>query len=343
MVESGYYCSMQTIIIGLGRMGKSIAKHLLEQGESVIVYNRTREKTDELVSLGATPAYSIAEIPQKAKSSPLVVFLYVTAGEVTDQIIFGKSNLSSPTSIGDPENKLDSRFRENDILNANEKGLIDFLPKDTIIIDGGNSFFQDSQKRYQMLKEKGIHFLDMGTSGGLEGARHGACLMVGGDETIYTRVEPLLTKIAAKDGYGYFGPSGAGHYVKMIHNAVEYGMMGAIAEGFNLIQNSEFSIQNKDLAKLAKVWAHGSIISGHLMNMAEKSFSRSDFEKISGSIPKGETEEEMEWLSTIGIANPVIQTAREQRVESRKSPSFIGRVISALRREFGGHNTSETL
>lgn len=295
---------MQVAIIGLGRMGKNIAEHLLDQGESVIVYNRSREKTDELVAKGAVAAYAISEIPQKAKSSPLVIFLYVTTGEVTDQII---------------------------------TELISVIRKDSIIVDGGNSFFKDSQKRYQLLKGKGIHFLDMGTSGGIDGARNGACLMIGGDEAIYKQVEPLLAKIATKAGYGYFGPSGAGHYIKMVHNAIEYGMMGAIAEGFNLIQNSEFKIQNKDLAKLAKVWAHGSIVSGHLMNMTERAFSREDFDQLSGSVPKGETETEMEWLKITGTSNPVIQAAREERVATRTKPSFIGKIIAALRREFGGH------
>lgn len=169
--------------------------------------------------------------------------------------------------------------------------------------------------------------------------------MVGGEEEIYEQVRPVLEKIATKDGLGYFGPSGAGHYVKMIHNAIEYGMMGAIAEGFNLINENEFGLKahqpladKVDLAILAKVWAHGSIVSGLLMNKAQSAFEKDpELDTIAGEVPRGETEAEMEWLESTGIHHPVIREARLERVETRTKPSFIGKVIAALRREFGGH------
>ncbi|RJR16605.1 6-phosphogluconate dehydrogenase (decarboxylating) [Candidatus Microgenomates bacterium] len=322
---------MNVGIIGLGRMGGSIALHLVEQGVHVVAYNRSREKVDEFAAAGGDGAYSLNELSQKL-GSDAVVFLFVPAGEVVDEMLFG-SSLSSPARSGiHTDNSLDSRLRGND---KEIKGLVGLLPKDVIIVDGGNSFFQDSQKRARLLKEKGFTFLDMGTSGGIDGARHGACLMVGGDEAVYKKIESVLSKIATKDGYGYVGTSGAGHFVKMVHNAVEYGMMGAIAEGFNHLSASPFRI---DFKKVASIWAHGSIVSGHLMNMAERAFVKdAQLEQTPGEVPKGETEKEMEWLETQNLPMPVIAAARQERVDTRSKPSFIGRVIAALRHEFGGH------
>ncbi len=339
---------MQIAIIGLGRMGFNIALHLLEQGVDLVVWNRTREKSQELKiqisNVKPNPkskfqignviiAESIVDIPQKLTDEPRVVFLYVPAGAVTDQIIGELSTV---------------------------------VPRGSIIIDGGNSFFKDSQRRFAELQKKGLHFLDMGTSGGLQGARTGACLMVGGEKEIYEQVKPILEKIACKDGYGYFGPSGAGHFVKMIHNAVEYGMMGAIAEGLGVISNfpaspsssagkpagRKFQISNEkgesakfqfDLAKVTRVWAHGSIVSGLLMDSASSALAKNPtLSDIEGVVPRGETEAEMEWLAQTGIPNPVIQQSRLQRVETRTRPSFIGKVVAALRREFGGHGVKNS-
>ncbi len=319
---------MQVAIVGLGRMGKNIALHLLEQGVSVVAYNRTKDDVDEVVKAGAIGAYSLEEIPQKFTEQPIVAILYIPSGGPTEEVLFGVL-----------ENK-----------GVVRKGLTDILPQGSIIIDGGNSFFKDSQRRGKIIAEKGLHFLDMGTSGGLEGARNGGCLMVGGNKLIYEQVEPLLAKIATKDGYGYFGPAGAGHFVKMIHNAVEYGMMGSIAEGLGIISNFQYPISNEkdnnnfkfDLAKVAKVWAHGSIVSGLLMDkMAAALEKNPTLEGISGEVPRGETESEMEWVGKTGIPNPVIQQARLERVESRTKPSLIGKLIAALRREFGGHAVKE--
>jgi len=334
---------MQVVIIGLGRIGKNVCLHLLEQGVEVIAYNRSRDDVDEVVAKGAIGAYSLEDIPQKNNHAALdlsatprddkriIVLLYVPA-KVVDEVLFGVT----------PPNPLLQRGGNGGV---GVKGLTDMLPRGSIIIDGGNSFFKDSQRRYQQLKTKGIHFLDMGTSGGIDGARNGACLMVGGDKKIYDAVASLLAKIARKDGYGYVGPAGSGHFVKMVHNAVEYGMMGAIAEGLNIIQKSKIKNQNEsgndyrpNLQKIARIWAHGSIVSGHLMNMAVRAFEKDpQLAELSGAVPRGETESEMEWLETLGLSMPVISAARQERVASRNNPSFIGRVIAALRREFGGH------
>ena len=349
--------TMKVAIIGLGRIGKNVCLHLLEQGVQVIAYNRSRDDVDEVVAKGAVGAYSLEDILRKnnhaaldLSASPrddnkIVVLLYVPA-KVVDEVLFGNSSASSWRESYSAGRPIGSQKDAIATLQHDEAhGLIDILPTGTIIIDGGNSFFKDSQRRYQQLKTKGLHFLDMGTSGGIEGARNGACLMVGGDKQIYEQVAPLLAKISTKDGYGYVGPSGAGHFVKMIHNAVEYGMMGAIAEGLGLLAGSgkgkgESSAEFEfDLKKIAKIWAHGSIVSGHLMNMMRQALEKDpELKDLSGEVPKGETESEMEWLETLGQPMPVISAARQERVTSRKNPSFIGKVIAALRREFGGHS-----
>lgn len=325
---------MQNVVVGLGRMGKNITLHLLEQGVGVVAYNRSRDDVDEMVKHGAIGAYRLSEIPAKF-TEKIVVLVFVPSGSPVDEVLFGVRGKPSQLERDQPREQVG-------------KGLADLLPKGSIIIDGGNSFYKDSQRRYRLLKKKGIHFLDMGTSGGLEGARNGACLMVGGDEEVYVRVEPLLSKIATKDGIGYFGPSGVGHFIKMVHNAIEYGMMGAIAEGFELVHSLQIAVSSNndktkefqiDLAKLAKVWAHGSIVSGLLMDKAATAFTKDPaLATIKGEVPRGETEGEIEWLETTGVPHPVIQAARQERVETRKKPSFIGQVIAALRREFGGHS-----
>lgn len=314
---------MQVSIIGLGRMGKNIALHLIDQGVSVVGYNRTREKTQEMVGVGMLPAYSLAEIPNKLTEKPVVVILLIPSGPPIDEVLFG---IRVKTT----------RAVEKDYLSdLTQKGLVDLLPQGSVIVDGGNSFYQDSQRRYKNLSANGLHFLDMGTSGGIEGARNGACLMVGGNKEVYRQVEPILSKIAQKNGVKYIGPSGSGHFVKMIHNAIEYGMMAAIAEGLNLVKESEFSI---DYGELASLWSHGSIVSGLLMEKTSQVFANDpQLEKIAGEVLYGETEKEIEWLDTLSVPNPVIQTARSERVETRTKPSFIGKVIAGLRQEFGGH------
>lgn len=314
---------MQVAIVGLGKMGKNIALNLLGRGVSVVGFNRSRNDTDELVEKGAVGVYTLAEIPEKFVESPIVVMLFIPAGAPVDEILFGAKAHIGP---------LDHDGGREQVQN----GLVQILPPGSIVIDGGNSFYKDSQKRYEELKKHQINFLDMGTSGGLEGARNGACLMVGGNREVYNQVAALLQKIATEKGLGYIGPSGAGHFVKMVHNAIEYGMMGAIAEGFNLVEASEFKI---DLAQLARVWAHGSIVSGLLMSKAVDALYRDPtLSQLDGQVPKGETESEMEWLGTIGVPQPVIQASLVQRKETRNKPSFIGKLLAALRREFGGHS-----
>jgi 6-phosphogluconate dehydrogenase len=323
--------NMQIAIVGLGRMGKNIAFHLLDQGVEVIAYNRSPQKTQEVIQKGGIGVSSLAEIPHKF-TKQVVVMIFIPAGSPMDEVLFGVRGSNQSVERDNTREQV-------------QKGLIDILPSDSIVIDGGNSFYQDSQKRFRQFKEKGINFLDMGTSGGHEGARNGACLMVGGEEYIYQQVEPLLKKIAQPGGLGYFGPTGSGHFVKMVHNAIEYGMMGAIGEGLNLVRSKQIAVDSNkfkiDLAKLAKVWANGSIISGLLMDKTATALARDpELNTINGEVPRGETEGEIEWLEKTGILQPVIQSARRERVETRNKPSFIGKVIAALRREFGGHTVN---
>lgn len=322
--------NMQICVIGLGRMGKNIALHLLEQGVGVIAYNRSRDDVDEVVVKGAKGTYTLEQIPEaweKSKPSfdagqPITAILFVPSGAVVDEVLFGARGTGA-------------QLERDQVRSIVQKGLADIFPAGSIIIDGGNSFYKDSMRRFSQLRGRGMHFLDIGTSGGLEGARTGACLMVGGDEEIYQQVRPVLEKIAVKDGLDYMGPSGAGHFVKMVHNAIEYGMMEAIGEGFEIVRTSQFAV---DLAKLARVWSHGSIVSGLLMEKTAQIFAKDpELRMISGEVPLGETEAEMEWLETIGVPHPVIIAARKERVATRTQPSFIGKVIAALRREFGGH------
>jgi 6-phosphogluconate dehydrogenase len=291
---------MKIGFIGLGRMGENMALNLIEHRHKIVGYNRSPEPTKKLAKKGLIPSYSIKEMLKNLPKQK-IIWLMVPAGPSVNQTI----------------SKLSPHLRRGDIL-----------------IDGGNSFFKDSQKRYKKLKKKGIHFLDVGTSGGISGARHGASMMIGGDKNIFKKVEALFRDMCVKDGYGYMGESGAGHFVKMVHNGIEYGMMGAIAEGSQVIKNSPFKT---DMKTAIKVYAHGSIIESKLMSWLEKSFNTKGYlNNISGIVPKGETEEEMKKLSK--MANmPVLKTAISQRQMSRKKPSYAGKLTAAMRNQFGGH------
>ena len=213
------------------------------------------------------------------------------------------------------------------------KSLMSHLKKGDIVIDGGNSFYKYSIKRASTLKKKGIHFLDCGVSGGISGARHGACMMIGGEKRIFNKVEKLFKDMCVKNGYGYMGKNGSGHFVKGIHNGIEYGMMAALNEGFEAIRGEKFGTSLKEVAK---VYNNGSIIEGKLTNWLYDSFSKPHYlDQISCEVPEGETEKEMKYLEK-KYKMPVLKQARLMRVHSR-SKSVCGKFISALRNEFGGH------
>ena len=215
--------------------------------------------------------------------------------------------------------------------------LLPHVKKGDIIIDGGNSYFEDSIRHYNELKKKGIYFLDCGTSGGMGGARHGACMMVGGDKEIFQKVEVLFKDMCVKEGYGYMGTAGAGHFVKMVHNGIEYGMMQAIAEGMQAVKNASFGT---DVKTAINVYAHGSIVQSRLVDWLKEAYAEGLVDKVEGTVPKGETEEESEQLE--GLAEmPVLHTARLERVETRKKPSYAGKLLAAMRFKFGGHKVVE--
>ncbi len=297
---------MKIGFVGLGRMGMNMVLNLLEHKHQVVAFNRSPEKTEEAEKYGAIPAYTLEEVVSKLPN-PRVVWLMINAGSPVDEHI--------------------------------EK-LIPLLDKGDIIIDGGNSYFEDSKRRHSYLKKKGINYLDVGTSGGISGARKGACMMIGGDQEIFKKVEILFKDMCVKNGYGYMGKTGSGHLVKAVHNAVEYGMMGAIAEGMNLV--NEYSSENKtntDMKKVAQTWSNGSIVSSSLMSWLEQGMNRDYFDEVFGEVPRGETEEEMEKLEILNKKAPmkVLEAARKMRVETRKSPNYRGKLLAVMRNEFGGH------
>lgn len=296
---------MKIGFIGLGKMGSNMVLNLLDHKHKVVAYNRSSQATKKLAKKGAMPAFSIKELVSKLKP-PRFVWIMVPAGKPVDRVT---------------------------------KELIKYLNKEDIIIDGGNSLYFDSIKRYKFLNSKGIHFLDCGTSGGMGGARHGACMMVGGDKKIFKKVEILFRDMCVKNGYGYMGNSGAGHFIKMIHNGIEYGMMGALNEGFEAIKKFQRKFKT-NLKEVAKVYNNGSIIEGKLTNWLLNSFQSPKYlDNISCEVPKGETEKEMKHLEKISKM-PVLKQARLMRVNSR-SKGVCGRIVSALRNQFGGHKVKK--
>jgi 6-phosphogluconate dehydrogenase len=292
--------------IGLGRMGSNMVFNLLDHKYEVVVFNRTQEKMEEPVKLGAIPSASISELVQKLPERK-IVWLMVNAGEALDAVL----------------SELTPLLKEGDI-----------------VVDGGNSYYKDSQKRYASLKSLGISYMDCGTSGGMGGARNGACLMIGGNKESFDYIKDIFKDLALPDGFAYLGGSGAGHYVKMVHNGIEYGMMSALGEGFEAIKNSDLNI---DLKEVSKVYSHGSIVDSKLMTWLAEAYNEDGYlDAISGEVPKGETEEEMKKL--LGEHTmPSLTNALKVREDSRSKPSYAGKLISAMRNKFGGHKVNKEI
>ncbi len=287
--------------VGLGKMGQKMVPSLISKGYTVAAYDISRESVDKIKNAGAIPAYSIQDMVQSLHRRK-VILIMVPAGKPADDVV---SELFSLLSSGD------------------------------IVIDGGNSYFEDSIRRYNLLKSKGINFLDVGVSGGVDGAMNGACMMVGGDRHIFDEVEFLFKDLCVKDGYGYIGKNGAGHFIKMVHNGIEYGMMAALSEGMQAIDQYKEKF-DFDVKEIVKVYSHGSIIEGKLVNYLGSALKDSGFESISGEVPKGETEDEMEKLEKLSEML-ILRQARMTRVATRKNPSYSGKITAALRNQFGGH------
>lgn len=296
-------------LIGLGKMGGGVALQLVEKGWKVRAFNRTASVTDEFAAQGVTAAYTLKEMVD-ALPAPKVVWLMVPAGKPVDEMLFG------------------------------EEGLVSLLAKGDIIIDGGNSNYNDTKERYHKLKEHGIKFMDVGTSGGPAGARYGACLMIGGDRDVYEYLRPLFCDLAIPNGMQFFDGPGAGHFVKMVHNGIEYGMMQAIGEGFDVMKQSDY---NLDLKKVAEIYNHGSVIESRLIGWLLAGFEKygDTVDKISTTVHhSGEGQWTVETAKKINVAVPIIEASLQFRIDSSKKPSYTGKIVNLLRNMFGGHENA---
>lgn len=294
---------MKLGIIGLGRMGSGIAERLIKHGHEVIGFDLDKNNCDLAAQVGVKIAESIADVATHAR----IIWLMVPPGKPVDQVI---------------------------------ETLMPALKSRDIVVDGGNSNFHDSMRRTQELAEKNIFYLDCGTSGGLNGRLQGYCLMVGGDHAAYTKIEDLLKAIAAPGGYGYMGQSGTGHYVKMVHNGIEYAMLQAYAEGFQLLKEGSFKKEHLDLEEISRLWNHGSVIRSWLLELAHNVFAHDqEFKNISGKIAEGGTGKwTVEDAHKNNVPVPTIEKSLEVRAWSRESGgNYATKVIQMLRNQFGGH------
>jgi len=294
---------MELGIIGLGRMGSNLARRALEKGHRVVGYNRSPNVTRELAREGLDPAQSLPELVSKLRT-PRIIFIYVPHGEPTEGVC---QALRPLLTVGD------------------------------IVADGGNSHWADSRRRHAFFAEAGIHFLDIGTSGGVSGARHGACFMVGGDRQAYEAVAPILRDLAVDaEGSFFVGPPGSGHFVKLVHNAIEFGMVQAIAEGVELLQRSGYEL---DLPALFNNWMHGSVIRSWLIELMGKALREyGDFSQLSTYVEDtGEVKWVLDWALERDIPTPVISTAQTALMQYRDLDSPTAKAVALLRHQYGGH------
>lgn len=297
---------MKLGIIGLGRMGGHIALRLTKNKHSVVAYNRSPDKTKDIMKKGVDGAFTLNEFAGKL-NSPKIIWMMVPAGDPVDEMI---------------------------------KNLLPYMEEGDILIDGGNSYYEDSVRRAEYLKAEGISYLDVGTSGGLGGEENGYCLMIGGDKKIYDKLLPIFKSVSAKNGYGYMGKSGAGHYVKMIHNGIEYAMLQSYGEGFELLKNSPYKLE---LDKISSVWSNGSVIRSWLLDLTTDALKKDPkLENLKDYVAGGSTGKwTVEESLRLGIPSPMISLALALRYRTRQKESFAGKVVAALRNEFGGHEVKK--
>lgn len=289
--------------IGLGKMGLNMVARLVESGHSVVATDKNPAALGEVTGLGALVAQSNVDLVNSLSGERLIWLMVPHA--FVDEVL---AEITPHLEVGDT------------------------------VIDGGNSFHRDTIRRAQDLSTKGIAYLDAGVSGGPDGARNGACIMVGGAQEDYRRFEPLFRDLAAPDAYGYMGPVGSGHFVKMVHNGIEYGMMQAIAEGFAIMHKREPKL---NLIEVARVYNHASVIESRLVGWLASAYKEygENLQEVSGSIAHtGEGKWTVDTAHELDVANPVIQAAFDFRVDSANNPSYTGKVVSALRNQFGGHS-----
>jgi glucose-6-phosphate 1-dehydrogenase len=296
-------------VVGLGKMGAALARNLLDHGWQVVGHNRTFAVAERMAGEGLLPARTLSDLVAFLPP-PRVVWLMLPAGEPTEQALFG------------------------------EGGLAELLQEGDTVIDGGNSHFADAERRAKRLAERGVRFLDVGTSGGPGGARFGACLMIGGERSDFDRLEHLWRDVAARDAYRFFEGHGGGHFVKMVHNGIEYGMMQAIAEGFAVLDAAPLGI---DLPKAAEVYNRRSVIESRLIGWLREAFELfgPDLAGVSSTVAHtGEGQWTVETARALGVPVPVIEESLEFRKRSAERPSYAGKVLSALRNRFGGHEAA---
>ena len=299
---------MQLAMIGLGRMGGNMVQRLLQGGHQLVVFDRSANAVKPHVAMGATGARDLADLCGQLRP-PRVVWVMVPAGAAVESTI---------------------------------EELVPGLSQGDIIVDGGNSNFKDSIRRAAWLKEKGLEFIDAGTSGGIWGLSIGYCLMIGASPEAFKLCEPIFRTLAPTDGYAHVGPPGAGHYVKMIHNGIEYGMLQAYAEGYEILHASkDFKL---DLHQISAVWNRGSVVRSWLNELAERAFAKdTELAALKGYVEdSGEGRWTVQEVIDLDVPAPVITLSLLTRFRSRQGDSFGAKVIAALRNEFGGHAVKST-
>jgi 6-phosphogluconate dehydrogenase len=292
---------MEWGLVGLGKMGGNLALQALEKGMSVVGFDLKRAP-DEYLKAGLVQIQKLEDFRQKLLK-PRAIFVYIPAGPSVDKVL---DELAAKLEAGD------------------------------ILVDGGNSYWGDSIRRYRRFKSKGIQFVDLGTSGGVDGARHGACFMAGGEKDAIIRIEPILKELAVKEGYVHAGPPGAGHFTKLVHNGIEFGMLQAIGEGMDLLEHYRDKL---DVAEVLKCWRHGSVIRSWLVDLMEEAYrSGSGLDKIP---PYVEDTGEVNWLvddaMRMEVPLPVIAQSVMQLLASRDQKKYSPRAIAVMRHGFGGH------
>ncbi|TVU72813.1 MULTISPECIES: phosphogluconate dehydrogenase (NAD(+)-dependent, decarboxylating) [Cobetia] len=320
---------MQLGIIGLGRMGGNIARRLMRNGHEVVAHDRDATIAQSLVADGATHVESLAQLVEQI-DAPRAIWVMLPSGEITEQTI---------------------------------AALADIMEAGDTIIDGGNTFYKDDVRRAASLKEKGLHYVDVGTSGGVWGLERGYCMMIGAEKEVFDHLEPLFDTLApgygdlertkgrnapderAERGYIHAGPVGAGHYVKMVHNGIEYGLMQAYAEGFELMQSKGSADLPEDqrfdlnMADIAEVWRRGSVVSSWLLDLTAQALAGDErLDHYSGAVSdSGEGRWTVDAAVEQGVAVPVLANALFSRFSSRKENTYANRLLSAMRFGFGGH------
>jgi 6-phosphogluconate dehydrogenase len=292
--------------IGLGKMGYNMVVRLRERGYEVLAFDIDEKARKGIRAKGIKTADSL-EILVKELIPPRLVWLMV------------------------PQEKVEGVIKQ----------ISPHLKKADAIIDGGNSYYEDSVRRGKLLALKGIHFLDVGVSGGPKGARDGACIMVGGEKADYEKLKPLFRDLAFENGYGYMGKTGAGHFVKMVHNGIEYGMMQSLAEGFTILKESPFKL---NLRHVAEIYDNGSVIESRLVGWLKTAYQKygAELKEVSGAVgATGEGAWTVKTARKRGIPTPIIKGACDFRAKSKKNPSYTGKILSALREQFGGHEAHE--